>query len=186
MIIFFDLDLSRTNYNYMKTKEQKNSDIFLRPRFSIDCNKPVNDILQAFHMFLDSDNCLYKSKISNDHIFIDIPDDDSHFWSPQLHIQIVQEDSVTKIKGLFGPKPQVWTLFMFIHFLVATTFIGFAIMLYVKIRLNETVFFPAVMLVSLPIIWFVLYFLGRIGKETGSKQMNDLKHFMQRILQTIN
>lgn len=42
------------------------------------------------------------------------------------------EEKQAVVKGLFEPKPQVWTLFMFFHFAVALAFIGFSIMAYVQ------------------------------------------------------
>lgn len=168
----------------MNRKEEHNSDIFLRPRFSINCTRKNTDVLETVLFSLKNTPHQYKTRISNNHIFVDIPAKDAHFWSPQLQFQIVEENGQTKIKGLFGPKPQVWTFFMFVHFIVATSFIGFAIMFYVKNKLNESVVFPVVMLVALPIIWFLLYFLGQLGKEAGKKQMNELKNFMKAILET--
>ncbi len=34
------------------------------------------------------------------------------------------------------------------------------------------------MVISLPIIWVIMYFLGRIGKKKGHKQMDELHEFM--------
>lgn len=166
-------------------KEEQNSDIFLRPRFSITCVRKSSDVLNTVITNLERNPRDYKTRVSDNHIFVDVPLKDAHFWSPQLHFKIVDEEGVTKIKGLFGPKPQVWTLFMFIHFVVATTFIGFAIMFYVKNKFGGSVVFPVIMLVALPIIWFLLYFLGQLGKETGKKQMDALKEFMKSILENI-
>lgn len=170
----------------MNRKEEHNSELFLRPRFSINCTRKASDVLKTVLYNVNQTNEKYQTKISENHIFLDIPKEEAHFWSPQLHFQIVEEEGKTKIKGLFGPKPQVWTLFMFIHFIVATSFIGFAIMFYVKNKLNESVVFPVVMLVVLPIIWFLLYFLGQLGKHTGKKQMDELKEFMKLVLEKVN
>lgn len=169
----------------MNRKEEHNSELFLRPRFSITCERKTSDVLKTVISNLKGGTEGYKTKISDDHFFIDVPAKDAHFWSPQLHFQVIEEEGVTKIKGLFGPKPQVWTLFMFIHFIVAIAFIGFAIMFYVKNKLGESIIYPVVMLVALPIVWFLLYFLGQLGKETGKKQMDDLKVFMKSILESV-
>jgi hypothetical protein len=95
-------------------------------------------------------------------------------------IQLTKRTSL--LKGLFGPKPQVWTLFMFIHFVIGISFLGFGVLLYTRISLNESLFFPIVMMVVLPFIWLVLYFLGKIGKDTGKKQMEDLHDFMIKVI----
>jgi hypothetical protein len=38
------------------------------------------------------------------------------------------------------------------------------------------------MTIFLPVLWFILYFIGRIGKRTGYKQMDELYKFMMQIL----
>ncbi|WP_288955975.1 GTP-binding protein [uncultured Polaribacter sp.] len=155
--------------------EKRNSEINLRPRFSIDLQENSESLLQRITDYLKSEECVYKHRVVDNHFFIDIPENKSHFWSPQLHFEVVKVDEYSSaIKGLFGPKPQVWTLFMFVHFVVATMFLGFGVMTYVRYRLDESLIFPIAMLVTLPLIWILLYFLGKIGKDTGKNQMKEL------------
>ncbi|MCL7762483.1 GTP-binding protein [Polaribacter sp. Z014] len=168
----------------MNVQEKRNSDFFLRPRFSIDIKENPDELLQRITTYLKSDVCKYRSRVAERHVFIDIPVKKSHFWSPQLHFEVekVDENSST-LKGLFGPKPQVWTLFMFVHFVVATLFLGFAVFAYVKHRLGESLIFPIAILVALPLIWLLLYFLGSIGKETGKGQMKELHDLLITIIE---
>ena len=71
---------------------------------------------------------------------------------------------------------------MFIHFLLITAFLGFLILLYTRITLEEDIFFPSAMLIVIPFIWVLLYFLGQVGKETGRKQMKELHEFILSII----
>ena len=72
---------------------------------------------------------------------------------------------------------------MFIHFAAAVAFIGFSIMAYVQWTLKNSYSFALSMVIGLPILWFILYFLGQIGKKTGHKQMNELHQFMMETLE---
>ena len=149
----------------------------------MDFNESQQELLEKFKKILEDGNCKYCSKIVDGHIVIDVPIEEDHFWSPQLNIEIEKiEDDKTIVKGLFGPKPQVWTLFMFFHFAVAVAFIGFLIMAYVQWTLKSDVTFALIMVIGLPILWVIMYFLGRIGKKTGHKQMNELHEFMMKTL----
>ena len=166
--------------------EEKNSELFLRPRFQIDFDTSSDDLLDSFKSNLLEGDCKYCSRIVDNHIVIDIPEKESHFWSPQLHVEIEEIDKEKAVvKGLFGPKPQVWTLFMFIHFLVGTAFLVFAVIAYSRWSLKESLIFPMAMLVGLVIVWVLLYLLGRLGKSTGEKQMTELKSFMNTTLQKV-
>lgn len=167
----------------MSIQEKRNSEIFLRPRFSIDLTENHKELLERITVYLKSDACKYSGRVVDNHVFIDIPLNKSHFWSPQLHFEVVKVDEkLSSLKGLFGPKAQVWTLFMFVHFVVATLFLGFGVFAYVRFRLGESLVLPIAMLVALPLIWLLLYFLGSIGKETGKGQMKELHDFLIAII----
>ncbi|MAD96475.1 MAG: GTP-binding protein [Flavobacteriaceae bacterium] len=164
--------------------EKRNSEVHLRPRFSIDLSEPHDDVLARFKASIKDENCRFNGKISGSHIFLSIPKKDDHLWSPQLNLELLdQGEGQTKLKGLFGPKPQLWTFFMFIHFVIGTSFLGFLVMLYSRYSLKGSLFFPTVMLVVLPFVWIVLYFIGKLGKDTGRKQMEDLHDFMLEVIE---
>ena len=168
-------------------EEHKNSDIHLRPRFKLLFDENKQELIEKFRDNLKDGECKYCSKIVDGHIIIDIPVEDNHFWSPQLNIEVEKvDDERTVVRGLFGPKPQVWTLFMFFHFAVAVAFIGFSVMAYVKWSLKSSYSFPLFFVIALPIFWLVMYFLGRIGRNKGSKQMKELKLFMHNTLNKLS
>lgn len=163
--------------------EKRNSELFLRPRFSIQLEENHQDILLRFSNAFKNEKTLFRGNIVDGHIFISVPKKKEHFWSPQLHLEILEvSEKTSKLKGLFGPKPQVWTLFMFVHFVIGTLFLGFGVLLYARIALNEAIFLPILMMIVLPLLWVLLYFLGKIGKETGKSQIKDLHNFMLQII----
>ncbi|MFD2568544.1 GTP-binding protein [Pseudotenacibaculum haliotis] len=160
------------------------NDILLRPRFKLDLKKDKEELLRAFLNARETEATPFLIKVVDAHIFIDVLEDDSHFWSPQLHLEIVEEEEKSvQLKGLFGPKPQVWTFFMFLHFIVASAFIGCGIWAYVNSTLDKTSVFPIVMLIVLPLIWGLLYVLGSLGKDFGKKEMKKMHAFMIATLQ---
>ena len=163
--------------------EKTNSPIHLRPRFTIDLQLNKEQVLTKFKKVLKDTDSRFPSRFVDGHIIIDVPKKEEHFWSPQLHLEVVDvPENTTILKGLFGPKPQVWTLFMFIHTSVGIAFLVFGVMLYAKWRLDESIILPLMMTIFLPLFWVLLYFLGRIGKSTGHGQMNDLHDLMTNIL----
>ena len=165
-------------------KEEKNSDIHLRPRFKMIFEESQQKLIDKFKDNLKSSNCKYGSKIIDGHIIIEVPVEENHFWSPQLNIEIEKvSENQSILKGLFGPKPQVWTFFMFIHFAMAVAFIGFFIVTHVKWTLKSDYKAALITTLALPILWIVMYFLGRIGKKTGHKQMDELHEFMMITLE---
>ncbi len=164
--------------------EEKNSEIHLRPRFKIDFEESQEDLLQKFKSNLDDGECKFCSKIVDGHIVIDVPHEEDHFWSPQLQIEIEKvKEKKSVVKGLFGPKPNVWTLFMFIHFLLGTAFIGASIWAYVQYLLKKDATMAYFTLIAIPVIWVLMYIFGRIGRRAGHKQMEELHDFMEKTLE---
>lgn len=164
-------------------KEIKNSEIFLRPRFKIGVLKNSDELLTKFKNVLNDENCPLRGKIAGNHIFLDVPKGESRFWSPHLQLELEEiSDKKTLVKGLFGPKPQLWTFFMFIHFFIAVAFIGFSIMFYVQNALKNDTTLALSIVILMPIAWFALYFFGRYAKYKAKKQMHYLHRFMEKVL----
>ncbi|OSY86937.1 hypothetical protein WH52_14235 [Tenacibaculum holothuriorum] len=165
--------------------DQLYNQIFFKPRFQIDFGMNADVLLSKISKEITEED-KYKIKLVDNHIVIDVPEKDNHYWSPQLQLEVESlTEETSKIKGLFGPKPQVWSLFMFIHFGVATAFLVFVILAYINVTLDREGIFPIVMLVALPIVWVALYLLGRMGKSTGQPQMDELKNFTKDLLKKI-
>jgi len=156
--------------------------ILLKPRFKIQRDEDKAIIIKKFSDEFAQGGNKFLGKIIDHHIVIDVPKAEEHFWSPQLHIEIEEVENNTTIKGLFGPKPNVWSLFMFIHFAVALAFVVFLVLVYVRWNLKQDYTFALMMSLIMPVLWFVLYFLGRIGRKKGAQQMHEISNFFSEIL----
>lgn len=158
------------------------NEIVLRPRFKIELNQAKETALQKFEEAKKTKTGFIIS-LSDEHIFIRIPKNDQHFWSPQLHLEIISfEDGKCTAHGFFGPNPTVWTMFMFFHFIVAILFIGFGIWAYTNASLGNSYAIQIGAMFFMLLLWFGLYLGGRIGKATGQSQMKAMYAFMKDIL----
>ena len=156
--------------------------IVLRPRFKIKLNRTNESVLLDFEKSKSTQKDFIVNRI-DDHVFIKFPKHKQHFWSPQLHLEI-NEDSIdtATLHGLFGPNPTVWTLFMFLHFMVAGLFIAFSIWAYTNWSLKSNFYIQVSLMILMVIIWFVLYFGGSIGKASSKNEMLELQEFMNNVL----
>lgn len=83
------------------------NEIVLRPRFQIAFEQPKEKALQTFE---NIDQAPFLVKRMDDHVFIKFNNEQIHFWSPQLHLEIIEnEEGGSKLYGLFGPNPTLWT-----------------------------------------------------------------------------
>ncbi|WP_298895683.1 GTP-binding protein [uncultured Psychroserpens sp.] len=159
------------------------NEIILRPRFKFNVAQNNEMLLELFEETKTAQSDFIVTRI-DDHVFIKIPKAKQHFWSPQLHLEINENDTTkgSTIYGLFGPNPTVWTMFMFLHFIIAGLFIGFGIWAYVNWTLGNDFAIQLFVTLFMVIIWFALYFGGRLGKKTGTNEMHQLHHFMRDTL----
>lgn len=156
------------------------NDIVLRPRFQFEFPKTKEELLQKFEQSQIEPFLVMRL---DEHVFIKFNKKNNHLWSPQLHLEIDEIDKNTsKVYGVFGPNPTLWTFFMFLHFIVATLFIILAIWAYSSAVLEKPYGLQLGIMVFLTALWFVLYFFGRVGKKKGEPQMSKLHEFMNSIL----
>ncbi|MBT8236989.1 MAG: GTP-binding protein [Bacteroidia bacterium] len=160
------------------------NEIVLRPRFQLELEKNKEGYLQEFEA---SKQPPFLIKRVDDHVFIKFNKQEVHFWSPQLQLEIINDyDEKTKLFGLFGPNPTLWTFFMFLHFGVATFFIIFGIWAYSSAALNKPYTWQVVAMCFMVLFWFAFYAFGRLGKRKGRPQMNQLYEFMNNVLTKTN
>lgn len=115
----------------------------------------------------------------DDHIFIKLPKQERHFWSPQLHLELTETTGEKcSLHGFFGPNPTVWTMFMFFHVAVGILFMVNATWMYTKYSLNNSIGLQIGVAMALILIWILLYFAGVAGKKKGKPGMRELHNFM--------
>ena len=157
-------------------------EIVLRPRFTLELTLRPEMALSAFEKAKNNTDNVVVTLVEQ-HIFLKIPKHLQHFWSPQLELECFSvEEGKTTLRGLFGPKPSVWTMFMFLHFAVASLFIASGIWAYTNASLHNPYMLQLVLMGLMVIAWWVLYMAGRLGKQAGKKEMQHLYAFMKKTL----
>lgn len=166
--------------------EETLNKVLLKPRFKIEVQQQKDFIIQQFKDNLNQPDCKYCSKMGNDHIFIDLPKEEQKLWTPQLEVVVEQKENGSLIRGLFAPKPSMWTFFIFLHFVDAIAFLIFFALYYAnKVSGGETQLWVFAMVFCV-VAWIMLYLLGQIGKKKSEKQIQDLKHFLKNTLKNLN
>ena len=161
------------------------NEIVLRPRFNFIVNHDNEVLLKLFEDTKNSQSNFIVSRV-DDHVFIKIPKEKQHFWSPQLHLEINQNETENSstIYGLFGPNPSIWTMFMFFHFIVIVLFLVFGIWAYSNWSLDDDYAIQLFGSLFMIVIWLALYFGGSLGKKSGTDEMCELHHFMRDTLRS--
>ena len=151
----------------------------IRPRFKIETSDAPNVLLDKIRSALKKDSsCI--GQIVTGYANLSLPKEEQHYWSPQLSLTIEESEGGegSILRGLYGPRPAVWTMFAFFY-----SFIGFAILIVAMIGASFiTIGRPAHILWLVPILIVVflsLFLVARYGKKLGRDQMRTLHHFIE-------
>jgi len=157
------------------------SGLELRPRFKIESDLSADKVIQILCNNIRDKEAPCDGSVLTNHAVLRVPQDQVHFWSPQLNLDVSEQEKGSLIRGLFGPSPGVWTMFMFFYMGVGV--IGLFGLFYglSQWTLNQ----EPTALWSVPIILLIeltIYMIGRAGKKLGNKQMHQLHAILERAL----
>jgi len=153
----------------------------LRPRCRIVSKLSPDQALKRISIKLTDGNSQLEGQIVQEHAFIRIPEKDQHYWSPELHIWAREQDSETIVFGIMGPKPKIWTMFMFFYTAVLTlTFFGSSYGIIQKILGMAAPFLWSIPVGILCVA--IVYGAAQYGQYKGKDQMQELQEFLNEAL----
>jgi len=140
--------------------------------------------MDRVELLLQSTSPHMKGVVANDLIILNITGEEVHYWSPRLTFRVeedIDDENHTKVAGLIGPRPPVWTLFMFIYFFVGT--VGFFISTFAlsKILMGQKSYLIAAFPVTI-VFLLTAYFAGKYGEKLAKDQMEILKDFVREVI----
>ncbi|MBO6586318.1 MAG: hypothetical protein JJ953_09460 [Gracilimonas sp.] len=154
----------------------------IRPRIRVKTALSSEDIHRRIRAQLNSDNAACEGQTTKGFATIYPPHKDQHFWSPQLTITVEENEDGNLVRGLYGPKPSVWTMFVFFY-----SVIGFATMIILMAGLSLwSLGNPATILWLFPVLLLLflsLYLVAYFGQKLGHKQMGNIHRFIEECLE---
>ncbi|MFY0675052.1 MAG: hypothetical protein JXQ87_16745 [Bacteroidia bacterium] len=143
-----------------------------RPRFRRYLKANQNDVLEQFDLGIKASGTLTGS-VATHHVSIRVPKSEEHFWSPQLGVVVEEHPKGTLIRGLYGPKPGIWTMFIFFYAAFGAATLA---MLFWGLSQWQIGAYPWA-------LWFVpggiltiggIYLLTQFGQKLGYDQMDKI------------
>lgn len=119
--------------------------------------------------------------IVDNHIILDITAEYQHYWSPQLNFRVEEDETDPQqsiVSGLIGPKPTVWTLFIFIYFIIGVGGLFASTVGVSKWLLGEY----SIWLLTIPLTIALMLSaraVGKYGERLADDQMEWLKQFVR-------
>lgn len=153
----------------------------VRPRFKAISTLSAAQIQDAIQDGLEERSSDCVGIMITNHVILKIPTEERHFWSPQLSLNLEETDEGTEISGLYGPSPNVWTLFTFGYATIGVLSLFVTITGTSQLSLGRY----AYELWALPvfaIIAAILYVFSQVGQKLGAEQTFTLHHFFEEVV----
>jgi hypothetical protein len=168
----------------LKSEEMEpEKSIALRPKFEVESKNSVDKIKEKAKQLKTELKADYQIKIIDEHLYFYFSKEKRKYYSPFLHLELEANEGKTTVKGLFGPEQLLWTLFMFLHFIIAGLFLFFAMMAYTHWLLKQSTVLDFSIMGIMLLFWFSLYFMARLNRERGVPQMHELEDLMYKVLE---
>ena len=156
--------------------------IRIRPRFKLSSSySPTELVLKIKQTLQDSATNCYAESLLNNYIVLKLKKEEQHFWSPQLTLSIDKLENGCFIRGLYTPKPTIWSMFVFLYtgIAVCILFAGLYGLSRLSLNLDAPILWSVPMLLGIAIL---LYMIAQIGQKLGTQQMFDLHHFIEKAI----
>ena len=111
------------------------------------------------------------------HISVDYSEKVRHFWTPQMDLNLEKYEDGTLIRGLIGPRANVWTVFMFFYAVAGVAGLAGIIIGTGQWSMGED---PLAfwLLPFSSIIFLAVYLIGRTGKKIAFSESVGLHDFL--------
>ena len=152
----------------------------IRPRFEIASDFSVEELQNILHKKLNSDEAPCDGKIRYGYASFYPSEEDHHYWSPHLSVTIEEHPSQngSLLRGLYGPSPSVWTMFVFFYGIIALSILISLIIGLANLTIDE----PGTILWAVPVLVLILasmYLVSYFGQKKGHDQIEDIHHFFE-------
>ncbi len=154
----------------------------IRPRFRVESALTPEEVISKIRQGLKATDATCDGHAGVGFATLTIPEPERHYWSPQLTVSVEKlESGGSLIRGLYGPAPAVWTMFVFFYSLVgfATAAALITGLSYLSLGMSGGWLWWALVF---GVVLFSIYLVSYFGQRLGHNQMETLHNFLEEKL----
>lgn len=155
-----------------------------RPRFKVVANMTADEFSEKLKIHFKNHNKTLGGYVNREVGVIRLRQDREKYWAPQLQIRVEQNDEKAGtiwVRGLFGPRPSIWTLFMFSYGLGGAIILTTGLYGWIELALGIGNFWVWTNLVGL-LLMVGPYVSAKIGQRIAKSHMSVLRIFIETVL----
>ncbi len=148
----------------------------MRPTFNLTSASDVNSTLDQLRSLVSEDDYPIDGRIAGNAVMLVIPPRARHFWSPWLHIEVLEHTTnspLASIQGRFAPNPSVWTGFMLTYIALITLIFFAAIFGFAQLIMHNPPWAFG-LIPALLIAGAIMYWSSLVGQRLANSQMHEL------------
>lgn len=153
----------------------------MRPRFRYLIAKPTTQITDELKLALKKNNHPFTGVVTPHHASIHFKKSFQEFFTPHIDLSIDAHDEGSLIRGIIGPKPQIWTLFAFAHGISGVLALAGLMIGLSQVGMDK----PAHAFWLLPIggiLSLMTYLVAQFGQKMAQDQTYQLYAFLMDLL----
>jgi len=157
------------------------SEITVRPRIKHEVTLNPDKVREMLirHEQFHSNELLFSKK--HNHCTIEIHPSKQHYWSPYATFNLEKTETGTIVRGIVGPRPNLWASFMVLYVFSLASFTTTAVIGTGMLSLNKS----GILLYISPIflaLFIGTYLAAKFGKTKASYQTKKIKTFIYQAL----
>ncbi|MFT4535842.1 MAG: hypothetical protein ACI9P5_003212 [Saprospiraceae bacterium] len=152
----------------------------LRPRFTIISNRSIDELCDTFRALLLKPDAEYSGKVRSGFVSLYPKSGDRHYWSPHFSLSMEEPEDIdgkTFISGIYGPAPEVWTMFVFFYAIIALSIVIASVIGFANRSIGES----GAILWAIPVLVLIfasMYSVSYFGQKKGHNQVEGIYRFL--------
>jgi hypothetical protein len=155
----------------------------MRPRFEFVAPCPPAEAAGRLRAALDRPEAWCRGTVYRGHAVLHVPNTEERVWSPFLSLDLSSRGERTCVRGLYGPKPATWSLFVAAYAVCACLALFALVVGWAQWSLDQEPWAFAV-LPAAALGALATYGLARYGQHRGRGQMEALRGFLEDAIDT--
>lgn len=155
-----------------------------RPRFKVVAKMTPEEFSDKLKIHFKNHNKTLGGYVNKEVAIIRLRQDREKYWAPQLQIRVEENEDLEGtiwVRGLFGPRPAIWTLFMFSYGLGGAIILTTGLYGWIELALGIGNFWVWSNLIGLTLIAGP-YISAKIGQQIAKSHMSVLRTFIETVL----
>jgi hypothetical protein len=158
-------------------------DDFIRPRFQVHCPLSTEEATLRLKEGLKRMDSPVRGRVIPDFASLMLPEPEREMWSPYLTVSLEQGPGGrgTLVRGVYGPAPGLWTMFMFFYTalaLSATAILIYGLVLRALGEESSILWLVPILLALIVTLWLA----ASLGQRLSRHQMTTLHQFVEQSL----